>query len=58
MQFMSTLKDRVVEVKGLKNEFIEDAVVEVTGLPQEGEKWVKDFNLQPKRTHFTLHGDP
>ena len=33
LQFMTTLKDGVVEVKGLKVEFIEDVVVEVIGLP-------------------------
>ena len=32
-------------VKGLKIEFIEDIMVEVTSLQQEGEKWAKDFDL-------------
>ena len=45
LQFMSTLKDGVAEVKGLKVEFIEDAVTEVTCLPQDGEQWVKYFDL-------------
>lgn len=45
LQFMSTLKDEVAEVKGLKIEFIEDVVIEVIGLPQDGEPWVKYFDL-------------
>ena len=33
LQFLSTLNDGFAMVKGLKIEFIDDVVVEVTGLP-------------------------
>lgn len=32
-------------------------MAEVTGLPQEGEKWVKDFDLHLARAQFSLHPD-
>lgn len=58
LQFLSTLKDGFAGFKGLKIEFMKDVVAEVIGLPQEGEQWVKNFNLRSVRAQFTLHSDP
>lgn len=58
LQFMSTLKDDFSMVKGLRIEFIKDVVAKVTGLLQEGENWVKDFDLHMARAQFSVHLDP
>lgn len=58
LQFMSTLKDEIVVVKGLIIEFIVEVVVEVTRFPQEGENWQKEFDLRTTRAQFSKHQDP
>ena len=45
-------------VKGLRIEFIDEVLTEVTGLPYEGEKWAKFFDLWTTRAQFSVHFDP
>ena len=52
---MRTLKDDIAIVKGLRIEFIEEVVAEVTRLPQEGKNWEKEFDLWTTRAKISIH---
>lgn len=58
LQFMTTLRNGIAMVKGLRIEFLEEVIAEVTRFPQEGKKWEKEFNLKIARTQFSIHQDP
>ena len=58
LQFMRTLKDGVVVVKGLTIEFSEEVVAKVTRLPQEGKNKEKYFDLRRARAQLNIHQDP
>ena len=44
-------------VKGVKIEFTEQVVVEVTGLLIAGERWSKDIDARAAKAQFALHDD-
>ena len=43
LQFHNMLQDGYANFKGIRIEFIEQVVVEVTGLPIDGEQWIEDM---------------
>ena len=45
-------------IKCVRIEFIEQVMVEVTGLPIAGERWSKDIDTRATKAQFALHDDP
>ena len=58
LQFHNTLRDGYATVKGICIEFTEEVVVEVTGLPTNGERWMEDMDVHAAKEQFLVHGDP
>ena len=46
LQFHNSLQNGYAMVKGVRIEFIEKVVVEVTGLPTVGERWSEDIDAR------------
>ena len=45
-------------VKGVRIEFTEHMVAEVTSLPIVGERWSEDIDIRAAKAQFLLHDDP
>ena len=58
LQFHNSLQEGYATIKGFRIEFIEQVVVEVTGLPTAGERWSKDIDARAAKAQFALHDDP
>ena len=45
-------------MKGIHIKFTKEVVVEVTGLPTNGERWMEDMDTQVAKEKFLVHKDP
>lgn len=57
-QFTHTVSNGEAHVKGLRVVATEERIVEVTGLPIEGEKYSDSKDARNKKAEFTRPGDP
>ena len=58
LQFHNSLQEGHAMVKGVRIEFIEQVMAEVTVLPIVRERWSKDIDARAAKAQFALHDDP